>query len=129
MFQRKDVIEVGQQFYIRAQSLLADARILSLVCNDTLGIFDRHGDIALGRSSPWARRRRSSSRRSRASCADPLIRKLHDLPPNCFDSQIGTFLAPSGLVAGRYRRQAETGMAEGSRSRTYQEASGAPSWV
>lgn len=42
---RTDVIKVGQQFYIRAQSSLADARILSLLYNGTLGIFDRHGDI------------------------------------------------------------------------------------
>ena len=40
-----DVIEIGQQFYIRARSSLADARILSLLDNDTLAIFDRHGDI------------------------------------------------------------------------------------
>jgi glycogen debranching enzyme len=40
-----DVIEVGQQFYIQANSSLADARILSLLYNDTLAIFDRHGDI------------------------------------------------------------------------------------
>jgi glycogen debranching enzyme len=40
-----DVIEIGQQFYIRARSSLADARILSLLHNDTLAIFDRHGDI------------------------------------------------------------------------------------
>jgi glycogen debranching enzyme len=40
-----DVIEIGQQFYIRARSSLADARTLSLLHNDTLAIFDRHGDI------------------------------------------------------------------------------------
>jgi len=40
-----DVIEIGQQFYIRARSSLADARTLALLHNDTLAIFDRHGDI------------------------------------------------------------------------------------
>ena len=37
-----DVIEIGQQFYIRARSSLADARTLSLLHNDTLATFDRH---------------------------------------------------------------------------------------
>jgi len=40
-----DVIEIGQQFYIRARSSLADARILSLLHGDTLAIFNRNGDI------------------------------------------------------------------------------------
>jgi glycogen debranching enzyme len=40
-----DVIEIGQQFYIRARSSLADARILSLLHGDTLVIFNRNGDI------------------------------------------------------------------------------------
>ena len=40
-----DIIEIGQQFYIRARSSLADARILSLLHGDTLAIFNRNGDI------------------------------------------------------------------------------------
>ena len=40
-----DVIEIGKQFYIRARSSLAGARSLSLLHNDTLAVFDRHGDI------------------------------------------------------------------------------------
>jgi glycogen debranching enzyme len=61
----KDFIEVGQQFCIRAQSSLADARILSLLYNDTLGIFDRHGDIlpvALGRQGIFFQDTRHLSR-------------------------------------------------------------------
>ena len=61
----KDFIEVGQQFYIRAQSSLADARILSLLCNDTLGIFDRHVDImpvGLGRQGIFFQDTRHLSR-------------------------------------------------------------------
>ncbi len=40
-----DVIEVGNQFYIRAQSSLADTRTLVLLHNDTFAVFDRYGDI------------------------------------------------------------------------------------
>src|SRR5579864_6676865 len=40
-----DVIEVGDQFYIRAQSSLADDRTLVLLCGDTFAVFDRYGDI------------------------------------------------------------------------------------
>src|SRR5579871_5178088 len=41
----KDVIEVGQQFYIRASSSLADDRTRVLLNNDTFAVFDRGGDI------------------------------------------------------------------------------------
>lgn len=41
----KDVIEVGQQFYIRASSSLADDRTRVLLNGDTFAIFDRSGDI------------------------------------------------------------------------------------
>lgn len=42
---RKDVIEVGQQFYIRASSSLADDRTRVLLNGDTFAVFDRSGDI------------------------------------------------------------------------------------
>ncbi|HEV2280424.1 MAG TPA: amylo-alpha-1,6-glucosidase [Acidobacteriaceae bacterium] len=41
----EDVIEVGQQFYIRASSSLADDRTRVLLHGDTFAIFDRGGDI------------------------------------------------------------------------------------
>ena len=40
-----DVIEVGQQFYIRASSSLADDRTRVLMRGDTFAVFDRSGDI------------------------------------------------------------------------------------
>jgi glycogen debranching enzyme len=40
-----DIIEVGNQFYIRAQSSLADTRTLVLMRGDTFAVFDRYGDI------------------------------------------------------------------------------------
>ncbi|MGA2888854.1 MAG: amylo-alpha-1,6-glucosidase [Terracidiphilus sp.] len=43
--QSSDVIEVGQQFYIRASSSLADDRTRVLLNGDTFAIFDRSGDI------------------------------------------------------------------------------------
>src|SRR3954449_6713675 len=42
---RKDVIEVGQHFYIRASSSLADDRTRVLLNGDTFAVFDRSGDI------------------------------------------------------------------------------------
>ncbi len=41
----KDVIEVGSQFYIRADSSLAAGRTLVLLHNDTFAVFDRYGEI------------------------------------------------------------------------------------
>lgn len=43
--QETDVIEIGQQFYIRADSSLADGRTLPLLHRDTFAVFDRYGDI------------------------------------------------------------------------------------
>jgi len=43
--QHRDVIEVGQQFYIRASSALADDRTRVLLNGDTFAIFDRSGDV------------------------------------------------------------------------------------
>ena len=43
--QNKDVIEVNQQFYIRASSSLADDRTRVLMAGDTFAVFDRSGDI------------------------------------------------------------------------------------
>ncbi|MGH9626803.1 MAG: glycogen debranching N-terminal domain-containing protein, partial [Bryobacteraceae bacterium] len=40
-----DVIEVGDHFYIRAQSSLADDRTRVLLHGDSFAVFDRHGDI------------------------------------------------------------------------------------
>jgi glycogen debranching enzyme len=40
-----DVIELDDQFYIRAQSSLADDRTRVLLDGDTFAIFDRYGDI------------------------------------------------------------------------------------
>jgi glycogen debranching enzyme len=41
----RDVIEVGNQFYIRASSALADDRTRVFLNGDTFAIFDRSGDI------------------------------------------------------------------------------------
>lgn len=41
----KDVIEVGQHFYIRASSSLADDRTRVLLNGDTFAVFDRSGDV------------------------------------------------------------------------------------
>jgi len=41
----EDVIEVGNQFYIRAQSSLTDSRTLVLLHDDTFAVFNRYGDI------------------------------------------------------------------------------------
>jgi len=41
----RDVIEIGQQFYIRASSALADDRTRVLLNGDSFAIFDRSGDI------------------------------------------------------------------------------------
>jgi glycogen debranching enzyme len=43
--QNRDVIEVENQFYIRASSALADDRTRVLLNSDTFAIFDRSGDI------------------------------------------------------------------------------------
>jgi glycogen debranching enzyme len=42
---RTDIIEIGEQFYIRAQSSLADDRTRVLLHGDTFAIFNRYGDI------------------------------------------------------------------------------------
>jgi glycogen debranching enzyme len=40
-----DLIEVENQYYIRAQSSLADDRRLVLTRGDTFAVFDRYGDV------------------------------------------------------------------------------------
>lgn len=40
-----DIIQVGKQHYIRADSSLAEGHTLSLLHGDTFAVFDRHGDI------------------------------------------------------------------------------------
>jgi glycogen debranching enzyme len=42
---KPDVIEHENEFYIRAESSLADTRTLVLLHNDTFAVFDRYGDI------------------------------------------------------------------------------------
>jgi glycogen debranching enzyme len=42
---RNDIIQVEDQFYIRAESSLADDRTLVLLRNNTFAIFDKYGDI------------------------------------------------------------------------------------
>jgi glycogen debranching enzyme len=42
---RTDIIEIEDQFYIRAQSSLADDRTRVLLYGDTFAIFNRYGDI------------------------------------------------------------------------------------
>ena len=42
---RTDIIEIGDQFYIRAQSSLTDDRTRVLLNGDTFAVFDRYGDI------------------------------------------------------------------------------------
>lgn len=44
-FTATDVIELEDQFYIRARSSLADARTLVLLHGDTFAVFDRYGDV------------------------------------------------------------------------------------
>ncbi len=41
----KDIIEIGQQFYISASSSMADDRTRVLLHGDTFAVFDRSGDI------------------------------------------------------------------------------------
>jgi glycogen debranching enzyme len=40
-----DIIEIENQYYIRAQSSLADNRTRVLMCGDAFAVFDRHGDL------------------------------------------------------------------------------------
>jgi glycogen debranching enzyme len=42
---KTDIIQLEDQFYIRAESSLADDRTLVLLHNDTFAIFNRYGDI------------------------------------------------------------------------------------
>ena len=39
------IIEIENQYYIRAQSSLADNRTRGLMRGDAFGVFDRHGDF------------------------------------------------------------------------------------
>lgn len=72
-----DVIEVGDQFYIRAQSSLADDRTRVLLDGDTFAIFDRYGDIhsvGLGKQGIFQRDTRHLSRLELRICgARPLL--------------------------------------------------------
>jgi len=43
--QDTDVVKLGERFYIRADSSLADGRTLPLLHKDTFAVFDRYGDI------------------------------------------------------------------------------------
>jgi len=62
---KTDVIEFENQFYIRAESSLADARTLVLLHNDTFAIFDRYGDfqpVGLGQQGLFHQETRYLSR-------------------------------------------------------------------
>ncbi|WP_035347383.1 amylo-alpha-1,6-glucosidase [Edaphobacter aggregans] len=62
---KADVIEFENQFYIRAESSLADARTLVLLHNDTFAIFDRYGDfqpVGLGQQGLFHQETRYLSR-------------------------------------------------------------------
>jgi glycogen debranching enzyme len=72
-----DVIEVGNQFYIRAQSSLADDRTRVLLNGDTFAVFDRYGDIqplGYGQQGIFYRETRHlSSLRTRIAGQRPLL--------------------------------------------------------
>jgi glycogen debranching enzyme len=72
-----DVIAVGDQFYIRAQSSLADDRTRVLLHGDTFAIFDRYGDIqplGFGQQGIFYRETRHlSSLRMRIGGSRPLL--------------------------------------------------------
>ncbi len=73
----KDVIEVGQQFYIRASSSLADDRTRVLLNNDTFAVFDRSGDaqpIGFGQQGIFHKETRHLSRLETLFCGErPLL--------------------------------------------------------
>ena len=73
----KDVIEVGQQFYIRASSSLADDRTRVLLNGDTFAVFDRGGDIqpvGFGQQGIFHKETRHLSRLEMRLCGErPLL--------------------------------------------------------
>jgi glycogen debranching enzyme len=73
----KDVIEVGQQFYIRASSSLADDRTAVLLNGDTFAVFDRSGDIlsiGFGQQGIFHKESRHLSRLQMRLCGErPLL--------------------------------------------------------
>ncbi len=73
----KDVIEVGQQFYIRASSSLADDRTRVLLNGDTFAVFDRGGDIqpvGFGQQGIFHKETRHLSRLEMQLCGErPLL--------------------------------------------------------
>ncbi len=73
----KDVIEVGQQFYIRASSSLADDRTRVLLNGDTFAVFDRGGDIqpvGFGQQGIFHKETRHLSRMEMHFCGErPLL--------------------------------------------------------
>lgn len=78
----QDVIEVGQQFYIRASSSLADDRTRVLLHGDTFAVFDRGGDIqpvGVGQQGIFFRETRHLSR---------LDMRVHGMRPLLLSSTI-----------------------------------------
>lgn len=73
----KDVIEVEQQFYIRASSSLADDRTRVLLNGDTFAVFDRSGDIqpvGFGQQGIFHKETRHVSRLQMRFCGErPLL--------------------------------------------------------
>src|SRR5579859_4043826 len=73
----KDVIEVGQQFYIRASSSLADDRTRVLLNGDTFAVFDRGGDVqpvGFGQQGIFHKETRHLSRMEMHFCGErPLL--------------------------------------------------------
>src|ERR1700747_3620111 len=75
--QHKDVIEVGQQFYIRASSSLADDRTRVLLNDGTFAVFDRGGDVhpvGFGQQGIFHKETRHLSRFETTFCGEcPLL--------------------------------------------------------
>src|SRR5246127_4727851 len=73
----RDVIEVDQQFYIRASSALADDRTRVLLNGDTFAVFDRGGDIrpiGFGQQGIFHKETRHLSRLDMLFCGErPLL--------------------------------------------------------
>ena len=85
--QNRDVIEVDQQFYIRASSALADDRTRVLLNGDTFAVFDRSGDIqpvGFGQQGIFHNETRHLSRLEMLFCGfRPLLVEFHDPRRQC----------------------------------------------
>ncbi len=106
--QSKDGIEVGDQFYIRASSSLADDRTRVLMCGDTFAIFDRNGDIqpvGLSQQGIFHKEARHLSRLELSLCGvRPILLSSTIREDNLFfaaDLTIPDLLLPSGESLAR----------------------------